>query len=375
MTNWVRVSAHTRRTGIRRRVSPAGENEKPEQARSDLDDYIAHVQEQVRTRGHASVRAHADGFRALGSTAAVNARDNTGTTGSGGVPIYRLNRPKVADDYGEFCDGTRSSKSTGRGVAGDLISGSGASGRQLLCTGTADDGATTNLPLGGGDPDGDGTSECTAASIAITANTPSGDVLVVSGRARYLALLGAFRVGGPVITTIDQVSITSSTGGAGDYKTGDEIQITVTYSAAVTITGTPRMVFRVDRINAKGELREGKRSADYVAGASTSTELAFAYTVRSVDFDKDGIRVKADSLELNGGTIKNTAGDADLSHAAISVRSGHKIHKHPQALSAQVVSSPNVGSSNSTGETITIEVAVNRNVRAITKNGTPTFIM
>ena len=40
----------------------------------------------------------------VGSTAHVDARDNTGTTGAG-VPIYGLGGAKVADDYPDFFDG------------------------------------------------------------------------------------------------------------------------------------------------------------------------------------------------------------------------------------------------------------------------------
>ncbi len=180
---------------------------------ADIAVYNTYVQEQVETRGHRAVQAYADSFRVLGSTSAVNARTNTGTTGSGGPPIYWLNGALVATDYADFYDGTWSNKNSGRGVAGDLIAGTSASGRQLLCTGTADDGTTTNLPLGGGDPDGDGVWECTATSIAVTSNTLGGEVLEVSERARYLALSGVFRVGSATVPQIEEVSITSDPGG------------------------------------------------------------------------------------------------------------------------------------------------------------------
>ena len=44
-------------------------------------------------------------WRAIASTAAVNVRVNTSTLGTGGVPIYRLDGTKVADDYGDLWDG------------------------------------------------------------------------------------------------------------------------------------------------------------------------------------------------------------------------------------------------------------------------------
>ena len=45
------------------------------------------------------------GFRVVGSTADVDARDNTATTGTG-VRIYWLYGNKVADNYDDFYDGT-----------------------------------------------------------------------------------------------------------------------------------------------------------------------------------------------------------------------------------------------------------------------------
>ncbi len=212
---------------------------KPDSISTDVADYNDYVQEQVRTRGHMAVQDYADDFQVLGSTAAVNVRTNTGTTGSGGVPIYWLNGERVADDYGDFYDGTWSNKNNDRGVAGDLITGNSSSARQLLCTGTADDGTTTDLPLGGGDPDNNGTSECTATSIAITSNTLGSDVLYVSGRARYLALSNVFQVGSTVVPTNEDVSISSNPGSDNEYATGDEIRITVTFSEAVLVTGNP----------------------------------------------------------------------------------------------------------------------------------------
>ena len=61
--------------------------------------------------GHPDIRQYSSLFKVLGSTASVNARDHTGTTGSG-VPIYWLNGDslpgggKVADSYGDFYDGS-----------------------------------------------------------------------------------------------------------------------------------------------------------------------------------------------------------------------------------------------------------------------------
>ena len=70
---------------------------------TDIADYNTFVQDRTAA-GHADIRAYSAGFRAVGCTGAVDARDNTSTTGMG-VPIYWLDGTKVADDYADFYDG------------------------------------------------------------------------------------------------------------------------------------------------------------------------------------------------------------------------------------------------------------------------------
>ena len=78
-----------------------------------MDSYNGIIRDAVAA-GHRGIRAYRSSFKALGSTAAVDARDNTSTThtaGDTGVPIYYLNGDKVADDYEDFYDGTWDSHS------------------------------------------------------------------------------------------------------------------------------------------------------------------------------------------------------------------------------------------------------------------------
>ena len=71
---------------------------------TDIADYNTFVQDRAAA-GHASIQAYSGGFGVIGCTAAVDARDNTSTTGTG-VPIYWLDGAKVADDYADFYDGS-----------------------------------------------------------------------------------------------------------------------------------------------------------------------------------------------------------------------------------------------------------------------------
>ena len=70
---------------------------------TDIATYNTFIQGRAAA-GHAAIQAYSTGFTAVGCTADTDARDNTGTTGTG-VPIYWLDGAKVADDYADFYDG------------------------------------------------------------------------------------------------------------------------------------------------------------------------------------------------------------------------------------------------------------------------------
>ena len=81
----------------------------------DIADYNTFVQD-LAAAGHTGIRRYADGFNVVGCTATttsfteglrpgVDARDNTGTTGTG-VPIYWLKGSRVANNYQDFYDGS-----------------------------------------------------------------------------------------------------------------------------------------------------------------------------------------------------------------------------------------------------------------------------
>ncbi len=107
--------------------------------------------------------------------------------------------------------------------------------------------------------------------------------------------------------TVTAVAIASDPGTDGGYAIGDSIEVALTFSQAVTVTGTPRVTLDVGNQD---------RPASYSEGSS-SARLVFSYTVAAGDEDTDGIAVKANSLALNGGTIRAGATDAALPHAAL----------------------------------------------------------
>ena len=104
---------------------------------SDIGVYNGFVQT-AAAGGHESIAGHSGGFRAVASTADVDARDNTNTTGTG-VPIYWLGGDKIADDNADFYDDTWDDES---GVTDESASAHGDLGAShlLVWTGSAHNG-------------------------------------------------------------------------------------------------------------------------------------------------------------------------------------------------------------------------------------------
>ena len=116
--------------------------------------------------------------------------------------------------------------------------------------------------------------------------------------------------------TVTSVEITSDPPDSRDvYGAGDEIEVTVTFSETVLVTGTPRVTLKVGERN---------RSANYES--VTGAVVVFAYTVAVNDSDTDGVSLEADSLSRGSGTIRDTAGNhAVLTHTAVAADTGQKV--------------------------------------------------
>jgi hypothetical protein len=78
----------------------------------------------------------------IGSTATINARNSTDTTGTGGVPIYRVDGVLVANNYGDLWDGT---------IANPInVTENGSPQDTTVWTGSSADGSAITFPLGNG---------------------------------------------------------------------------------------------------------------------------------------------------------------------------------------------------------------------------------
>ncbi len=116
--------------------------------------------------------------------------------------------------------------------------------------------------------------------------------------------------------TVSSLVITSNPGGDQIYAAGEVIELTVTFSETVEVTGTPQLRLRVG---------SRTRTAGYLRGTDTAA-LVFGYEVVEGDEDTDGVSMEANSLTRNVGTIRDEArNNAELDHDGLAADSGHKV--------------------------------------------------
>ena len=112
---------------------------------TNIATYNAWVQG-LAANGHADIQDHSSTFRVVGSTAAVDARDNTSTTYTSsdkGVAIYWLGGDKAADDYEDFYDETWDEEASMRDESGTAVTAPSS-----VFTGSNHDGTTTDWHFG-----------------------------------------------------------------------------------------------------------------------------------------------------------------------------------------------------------------------------------
>ncbi|OHE08984.1 MAG: hypothetical protein A2513_03130 [Sulfurimonas sp. RIFOXYD12_FULL_33_39] len=140
------------------------------------------------------------------------------------------------------------------------------------------------------------------SAVTVAANEYSSDVPVVSDTT------------GP---TVSSVAITSATGAQNStLNAGDVVTATLTMNEATTVTGTPQLALNIGGTTVQ---------ANYTGGTGT-TALTFTYTVLAAQTDANGISFDADGLSLNGGTLKDAAGnDATLTHVSVTDNGSYKV--------------------------------------------------
>ena len=116
----------------------------------------------------------------------------------------------------------------------------------------------------------------------------------------------ATAVAGPVVT-----SVALATASDGTWTDGETVGLSLTFSEPVTVAtddGMPTVGVALDGT---------ARQAAYAGGTGTAS-LAFSWTLTADDGTVSAVTVTADSLALNGATIRDAAGrDADLEHPGL----------------------------------------------------------
>ncbi len=160
---------------------------------------------------------------------------------------------------------------------------------------------------------------------------------------------------------VNGIDFSSTPAANGNYVAGETISARVSFSEAVTASGSPVLPFTIGTAT---------RNAAYQAMESTATELAFAYTVVAGDRDDDGVSIAANALS---GTIRpqGAVTDADLGHGPVADQRPHRVDGIPLVEEpVRVTSSPDAGTWYSSGETI--EITVNL-TDPVTVSGNPRF--
>ena len=175
---------------------------------------------------------------------------------------------------------------------------------------------------------------------------------------------------------VTSIAVTSSPEKSDTYGPGEEIEVTVTFSEAMTVTGVPFL-----RLNVGGSYQP----ALYDSG-SGSAALVFAYEVQDLDKDTDGVSIPQDpiiraGLDGTAATIRNASGvDTITNHPGLSDQASHKVdgqldNEAPTIFELGIFSVPPVDDSGedqpyTTGNEIAVYVTFTETVVVV---GTPTL--
>ena len=101
----------------------------------------------------------------------------------------------------------------------------------------------------------------------------------------------------------------------GIYHVGQNVRVVYNFSLPVYVTGGPYAMLEATSI--------GK--TPFLDGNGTAS-LMFSYTVVTGDVETSGVGLSANSIVLNGGTIKSVSGvSADLTHERLSRSSSRQV--------------------------------------------------
>src|SRR5206468_5169328 len=146
----------------------------------------------------------------------------------------------------------------------------------------------------------------------------------------------------------------------GTYIIGQTLTYTASFSENVTVSGTPFIALTIGATT---------RNANYLSGSGTSV-LLFRYTVVSGDNDGNGI-TSTSPINLNGGTIKDVAGNAPSSLAFTPPNTTGVLVDGVAPAISSVTAPPN--GSYRAGQNLDFTVNYNDNVTVNLSGGTPSL--
>ena len=160
---------------------------------------------------------------------------------------------------------------------------------------------------------------------------------------------------------IDHVEIVSSPASDNTYRTGESIDVDITFDQPVDVVD--------ENIAASlwfGETNGGEgsvwRGAYYQDGSGADT-LRFSYPVRPGDYDSNGLHVGAKtSTGFGAGRIKAAGTDVDALHFFAGVNSSQRVDGRVRVDGMEVLSHPASGDTYRAGETFEIAMVFNRAV-------------
>ncbi len=164
--------------------------------------------------------------------------------------------------------------------------------------------------------------------------------------------------------TVDDVRI-ASTAAEGVYGIGDPIEVEMTFSEVVHVTGEPALALSIGA---------DTRQATFQRGSGTEV-LIFRYVVQAGDFDDDGISIGAGPGSLAGGTIQDSAGnDARRTFAALAADRRHRVIAEvtPPTVEDIAVTSEPSGGTYGAGEGIEVQITFSKVVHV---TGQPTLAL
>ena len=143
----------------------------------------------------------------------------------------------------------------------------------------------------------------------------------------------------PAGVTALWVDIVSSPEDGAAYTVGEAIEVAVSFSGPVTVSGQPRLALAIG---------DAQRWARYTHSGQGGALLYFVYVVTAGDADDDGVGISGGAVDANGGTIVDDSdAPADLTLPRL-LPAGHRVSGTLPVSAQRQVAAQQVSTSTST---------------------------